>query len=256
MENTNTQDAAADPVDKSITRVALVTGGNRGLGFEICCQLGKLGFTVVLACRNADAGSLAVEKLKAKDIDVVFHEVDVGSLDSISSLHRFVVRSFGRLDVLVNNAGVLLDHRSYGGSSTSSIFDTSMEDLADTMKTNVYGPFMMCQAFIPLMQKNDYGRIVNISSKAGQLSQVSSGVPCYRLSKVALNGVTRIFSDESGCPNILINSVCPGWVKTEMGGPNAHLDPKDAIGTIIWLAALPDDGPTGAFFSEKTKIDW
>src|SRR5690606_38833516 len=136
------------------------------------------------------------------------------------------------------NAGVLLDPRSYGGNDKFSIFDTPLNILEDTMSTNVYGPFMMCQNFIPLMQKNNYGRIVNISSKLGQLSQSSFGTPCYRLSKMALNGVTRIFADETLENNILVNSVCPGWIKTDMGGPNAYLEAEEAMDSIIWLATL------------------
>ena len=150
----------------------------------------------------------------------------------------------------------MLDHRSHNNSKKFSIYDISMNSLTSTMKTNVFGPFLMCQSFIPIMKKNNYGRIVNISSKAGQLSKVSKGVPMYRLSKVSLNGVTRVFSDEKNNKNILINSVCPGWVKTSMGGPNALLEPAKAIKTIIWLATLGNNGPTGGFFSEKKKIKW
>ncbi len=235
-------------------KVALVTGGNRGLGFEISSQLAKQGHMVILTSRTHDDGCEAVDKIK--NINVVYHQLDVTSDKSISSLHDFIKSNYGRLDILINNAGVLLDHRSYGGIERHSILDISMDVLTSTMNTNVYGPFMMCQAFIPLMQINKYGRIVNISSKAGQLNQSSSGVPIYRLSKVALNGVTRIFSDELRDSNILVNSVCPGWVKTRMGGPNALLSTKEAVDTIIWLANLPDDGPTGEFYSEKKKVDW
>ena len=182
--------------------------------------------------------------------------MDVTLESSVKKLFNFIENKFGRLDVLINNAGVLLDPRSHGGNNKFSIFDTPLQILEDTMSTNVNGPFMMCQNFIPLMQKNNYGRIVNVSSRLGQLSQSSFGTPCYRLSKTALNGVTRIFADETKGYNILVNSVCPGWIKTDMGGPNAYLEAHEAIDSIIWLATLGDAGYSGGFFSERKQIEW
>jgi len=242
--------------NKKLNRVALVTGGNRGLGLEICRQLSRIGFTVLLTSRNSKKGIRAAEILREEGGNIFFYELDVVSQKSINKLKRFILKKFKKLDVLINNAGIMLDHRNHKRSKKISIYDASMKSLISTMHTNVFGPFMMCKSFIPVMKKNNYGRIVNISSKAGQLSRVSKGVPMYRLSKVSLNGVTRIFSDERNNKNILINSVCPGWVKTSMGGPNALLEPAKAIRTIIWLATLGNNGPTGGFFSEKIKIKW
>jgi NAD(P)-dependent dehydrogenase (short-subunit alcohol dehydrogenase family) len=238
------------------TKIALVTGANRGLGFEISNQLVKLGYTVIVTSRNREKGEAAVDNLKSPDLRIIYHELDVTSEDSVKKILEFVKFKFGRLDVLINNAGVMLDPRSYGGNDKFSIFDTSLGFLEDTMNTNVYGPFMMCQNFIPLMQKNNYGRIVNISSRLGQLSYSSFGTPLYRLSKTALNGVTRIFADETKDFNILVNSVCPGWVKTDMGGPNAFLEAHEAVDSIIWLATLGDNGYSGGFFSERKQIEW
>lgn len=237
-------------------KIALVTGGNRGLGYEISNQLAKLGYTVIVTSRDREKGEAAVAALTFKDVRIIYHELDVTSEDSVKKLLKFVINKFGRLDVLINNAGVLLDPRSYGGNNKFSIFDTPVHVLEDTMSTNVYGPFMMCQNFIPLMQKNNYGRIVNVSSRLGQLSQSSFGTPCYRLSKTALNGVTRIFADETKEYNILVNSVCPGWIKTDMGGPNAYLEAHEAMDSIIWLATLDDTGYSGGFFSDRKQIEW
>lgn len=242
--------------NKQLNRIALITGGNRGLGLELCRQLLRIGFTVLLTSRDLKKGMHAAETLREEGGNIFFHELDVVSLKSINKLKKFILKKFKRLDVLINNAGIMLDHRSYNNSKKFSIYDISMNSLTSTMQTNVFDPFLMCQSFIPIMKKNNYGRIVNISSKAGQLSKVSKGVPIYRLSKVSLNGVTRVFSDEKNNKNILINSVCPGWVKTSMGGPNALLEPAKAIKTIIWLATLGNNGPTGGFFSEKKKIKW
>jgi NAD(P)-dependent dehydrogenase (short-subunit alcohol dehydrogenase family) len=237
-------------------KIALVTGGNRGLGYEISYQLAKLGYTVIVTSREKEKGEAAVATLSAEGLRFIYHELDVTSIDSVKQLLDFVTNKFGRLDVLINNAGVLLDPRSYGTDNKVSIFDTPIEILENTMRTNVYGPFMMCQNFIPLMQKNNYGRIVNISSKLGQLSQSSFGTPCYRLSKMSLNGVTRIFADETKEDNIFVNSVCPGWIKTDMGGPNAHLEAEEAMDSIIWLATLDGTGYSGGFFSDRKQIEW
>lgn len=226
------------------------------MGLETCRQLGKLGYTVILGCRKIADGQEAAAGLKSEKLDIVPHALDTTSEDSIITLLNFVNDQFGRLDVLINNGGVLLDHRSYKGEPKVSIFDTTRETLMRTMDTNVNGPFLMCKHFIPVMMKNGYGRVVNISSRLGQLSKIAHGTPCYRLSKTALNGVTRIFADETAGTNILVNSACPGWAKTDMGGPNAYLLPEQAVDTIIWLATLSNGGPTGAFFGERQQVDW
>jgi NAD(P)-dependent dehydrogenase (short-subunit alcohol dehydrogenase family) len=238
-------------------KIALVTGANRGLGYEISNQLSKLGYIVILTSRNKEKGTKALASLNNNSTKLFFHELDVTSEESIKQLLDFIKNKFGRLDVLINNAGVLLDFRSHMGNDKKfTIFNTPINILENTMSTNVNGPFMMCQYFIPLMKKNNYGRIVNISSKLGQLSKSSYGTPCYRLSKIALNGVTKIFADETKDNNILINSVCPGWIKTDMGGPNANLETFEAIDTIIWLATLDDNEHSGGFYSDRKLIEW
>jgi NAD(P)-dependent dehydrogenase (short-subunit alcohol dehydrogenase family) len=150
--------------------------------------------------------------------------------------------------VLVNNAGIYIDR--------NSVFDTQIDTLQETMETNVYGVLRVTQALIPLMKKQNYGRIVNVSSGAGQLSDMQGGLPGYRISKAALNALTRIFASELQGTNILVNSVCPGWVKTDMGGSNAPLTPEQGVDTIVWLATLVDDSPTGKFFRNRKLIAW
>ncbi len=229
-------------------RVAVVTGANRGIGFETCRQLAKKGIQVILTSRDRAKGEAAVEKLQAEGLDVSYHPLDVTDSDSVQRLAEFIKREFGQLDILVNNAGVSLD-------SSDSVLNTKIDTLRKTMDTNLYGPLLLCQALIPLM-KHNYGRVVNVSSGAGQLSDMTSGYPSYRISKTALNALTRILANELKGTNILVNSVCPGWVKTDMGGANAPRTPEQGADTIVWLATLPDNGPTSGFFRDRQPIPW
>lgn len=237
----------------AIEKIAVVTGANRGIGFEACRQLAKKEFQVVLTSRDEAKGKAAVEQLQAEGLAAYHHQLDVTSLESIDQLANFLKQKFARLDVLVNNAGVLLDYR---GDLDGSIFNTKINTLRETMETNVYGPLMLCQALVPLMKTHNYGRVVNVSSGAGQLSDMHSGYPSYRISKTALNALTRILADELKGTNVLVNSLCPGWVKTDMGGENAPRTPEQGADTIVWLATLPDNGPTGGFFRDRQLIDW
>lgn len=239
-------------------RIALVTGGNRGLGLETCNQLGEKGYRVLLGARDAKKGEAAAESLRKKGHDTRFIELDVASDSSIREVVACIEREHGGVDVLVNNAGILPSGRSTQGSKSneSDTFEASVEALRETMETNVYGPLLLCQALVPLMRKRGYGRVVNLSSGMGQLSDMNGGYPAYRISKTAINAVTRIFADETQGQNILVNSVCPGWVKTDMGGEGAELPVEKGADTIVWLATLPDGGPTGGFFREREPIDW
>lgn len=237
----------------AIKRIAVVTGANRGIGFETCRQLAKREFQVVLTSRDESKGKAAANQLQQEGLDVINHVLDVTNHESVEQLAKFIREKFNRLDVLVNNAGVLLD---YSGNSDGSIFNAKIDTLRETMDTNVYGPLMLCQALIPLMKAENYGRVVNVSSGAGQLSDMTSGYPAYRISKTGLNALTRILANELKGTNVLVNSVCPGWVKTDMGGANAPRTPEQGADTIVWLATLPDNGPTGGFFRDRKPIDW
>jgi NAD(P)-dependent dehydrogenase (short-subunit alcohol dehydrogenase family) len=233
-------------------QIALVTGANRGLGFETSRQLAQQGIHVILSSRDIVKGEAAVEKLKAEGLTVSYHPLDVADSESVKRLAQFIQEQFGHLEILVNNAGIFIDTQD----TAESIFQANLETLQRTYETNVYGPLQLCQALIPLMQKQGYGRVVNVSSGMGQLSDMNGGSAGYRLSKTGLNALTRIFADELKETNILVNSVCPGWVRTDMGGPNADRNIEEGVNTIVWLATLPDGSPTGLFFRDRQPIPW
>ena len=233
-------------------KLAIVTGANKGIGFEVSKQLAKKGLKVILTARDLEKAKAAAKILQDEGLDVFPYQLDVTDQESIKKLREFVHNYFDKLDVLVNNAGVFLDARD----DSASAFNTELDTLRKTIETNTFGPFLMSQAFIPLMQKNGYGRVVNISTGMGQLAEMDGGWPAYRISKTALNAVTKVFAAEVKGFNILVNSVCPGWVKTDMGGPNAQKTVEQGAETIIWLATLPYNGPSGGFFRERRSLLW
>lgn len=237
----------------SATHIMLVTGANRGIGLETCKQLATLGHKVILSARDETKGKAAASRLQDRNLDVVFHRLDVTEPASIETLSAFIDSEFGRLDALVNNAGVFLDSSGSSGDG-ASVFQTHIDLVRETMETNVYGPMRLTQALLPLMHGE--GRIVNVSSGMGQLAEMNGHYPGYRLSKTALNALTRILADELKGTNIKVNSVCPGWVKTDMGGPNAQRPVEKGAETIVWLATLSQDGPSGGFFRDKQPIPW
>jgi len=233
-------------------RVAVVTGANRGIGFEICRQLALAGYNVILAARDPNKGEAAAHALRGQGagLDVTYRALDVADADSIRAFAAELGREPGRVDVLVNNAGIMIDPRG------SRLLDSKPETYRRTFETNVMGPLQLTQALLPLMLKQKYGRIVNLSSGQGQLSEMGSGTPAYRVSKTALNALTRITAAETRAANILVNSVCPGWVRSDMGGPNAPRTLEQGADTPVWLATLPDGGPTGGFFRDRKSIPW
>ncbi len=236
-------------------RVAVVTGGNRGIGFETCRQLAKRGLRVVLASRDEAKGLEAAQRLRGEAGDLRHAPLDVTDERSVGRFADFVRRTYGRVDVLINNAGLFLDRDGGGATSTGAIAGT-IEALRRSMETNVYGALRVTHALLPLMRRHDYGRIVSVSSGMGQLSEMNGGSPAYRVSKTALNALTRILADELKGTNIQVNSVCPGWVKTDMGGPGAPRTPEQGADTIVWLALQPNGGPTGGFFRDRQPIPW
>jgi len=231
-------------------RVVVVTGGNRGIGHEICHQLAKLDITVLLTSRHEKDGLEAVADFNKRKLPVRFHQLDVTNPAQILKLKDFLTKEFGRCDGLVNNAGIFIE------SKEGNFFNTDVNILRQTMETNVYGPYFLCQTLVPLMKKNNYGRIVNISSGLGQLNDMGGEYPAYRMSKTAINAITRVLAAELAGTNILVNSMCPGWVKTRMGGPGATRSVEEGADTAVWLSTLPDGGPSGKIFRDRKKVSW
>jgi NAD(P)-dependent dehydrogenase (short-subunit alcohol dehydrogenase family) len=229
-------------------RAALVTGGNRGIGLEICRALAAKGLSVILAARDRKLGEQAVEELvRAGAKDVRFEHMDVGDeasvLDCAQRLHNDAVE----IDVLVNNAGVY----PQGGM----LEPNGLAAMEDALRVNFWGAFWCCQEFVPGMVERGFGRVVNVSSGYGSFGEGLDGPPAYCVSKAALNALTvKLAQEVKG--DVKVNSVCPGWVRTRMGGAGAELAPEDAVGTIVWLATLPKQGPNGGFFRDREPVPW
>ena len=227
-------------------RVALVSGANRGIGREIARQLVEQGYKVVVGSRDLARGEAVADELGEGATAV---QLDVTDDESVRAAVSSVERDFGRLDVLVNNAGVT---DGWSGSAA----DADLDSVKEVLDTNLFGSWRLAKAALPLMRRNGYGRIVNVSSGMGQLSDMGGHSPGYRISKTGLNALTRMLTAELGNENILVNSVCPGWVRTDMGGANARRSVEQGADTPVWLATLPDDGPTGGFFRDREPIPW
>jgi NAD(P)-dependent dehydrogenase (short-subunit alcohol dehydrogenase family) len=229
-------------------KIALVTGANRGLGFETCRQLAQLGLTVILSARDLAKGQTAAKILIGKGLDVIFYQLDVSDQINISRITHQIEQEFGQLDVLVNNAAILYD-------TWQNAVDADLDVVNKALITNLFGPWRLSQLCIPIMERNKYGRIVNVSSGAGSLNYMSSGTPAYSLSKAALNALTRILAAELRGTGILVNAIDPGWVATDLGGNGGRPVENGAKG-IVWAATLPDNGPSGGFFFDGKPAPW
>jgi NAD(P)-dependent dehydrogenase (short-subunit alcohol dehydrogenase family) len=230
-------------------RVALVTGANCGIGFEICRQLADRGFVVLLTSRDAAKAKAAAGWL-ANGGTVEPLALDVADPSSIRKAAAEVSSRYASLDVLINNAGVNYD--TWETAVKADIDGTVME----TITTNLLGPWRVCQAFLPLLRKSQSGRIVNVSSESGSLAAMGAGPPAYQVTKAALNALTRTLAGELQGARILVNAVCPGWVATDMGGPGAPRSVKEGATGIVWAATLPSNGPTGGFFRDGKPLPW
>lgn len=247
-----------------VQRVALVTGGNRGIGFEVSKGLARSGYKVVVTGRDeADLRQVrkdfAAEGLAADTImlDVTdSNMVDIRHGENVDGnfIGDWVFRKYGRLDVLVNNAGVVPDGSIH--DDPVSILDTDKSAFELGYATHFYGPLAIIRGVLPMMREQGYGRIVNVSTGMARLSDMGAGWPAYRVSKVALNALTTILAKELEGTNILVNAASPGWVKTRMGGEQAELTPEQGADTILWLAQLEEGGHSGGFFANRELMDW
>ncbi len=234
--------------------IALITGANRGLGFEIAQSLGRRGMHIILGVRDADKGRAALDTLGEQNITAECVSIDVSNSASIHAAAKTVAEQHQHLDVLVNNAGLLNDF----GVTASAL---PLADLRASFETNFFGAFETTQAFLPLIRKSQAGRIVNMTSDLGSLTamgdpehmQYDAFAAGYQASKCALNVLTRQFAKELGDTAIKVNSASPGLCRTDMGGENAPLSVEEGAATAIWLATLDADGPTGCFFSSTLE---
>jgi NAD(P)-dependent dehydrogenase (short-subunit alcohol dehydrogenase family) len=227
-------------------RTAIVTGGNRGIGFEACRQLARSGLRVVLTARAAELGTAAARQLVDEGLDVQFTPMDVGDERSVAACARKLGEARIHVDVLVNNAGI---------SPEGALLSLATEKLVDAFRVNFLGAFWTCRAFVPAMIEAGYGRVVNVSSGYGSFAEGLEGPPAYSLSKAALNAFTcKLASEVPG--HVKVNAMCPGWVRTRMGGPDAPRSVEQAADTLVWLATLANDGPTGGFFRDRRAISW
>jgi NAD(P)-dependent dehydrogenase (short-subunit alcohol dehydrogenase family) len=231
-----------------VDRVALVTGANRGIGFEVCRQLGQRGYVVVLGSRDRERGEVAAARLRGEGLDVVGCQLDVADAASVESAVERMRREHGRLYAVVNNAAILYDTWQRG-------VDANLDEVREAFETNVLGAWRVVQATLPLLRESPTGRIVNVSSGAGALTDMGGGTPAYRTSKAALNALTRVLAAELRADRILVNAICPGWVATDMGGAGGRPVSDGAAG-IVWAVELPDDGPTSGFFRDGRPIAW
>lgn len=228
--------------------LALVTGANRGIGFEVCRQLAMRGFVVLLTARDEAKARAATDELKSAGRAEPL-VLDVADPASIARAAADVSERFGYLDVLINNAAIHYD--TWENVTNADIDGTVTEAIV----TNLLGPWRMVQAFLPLLRKSRAARVVNVSSESGSLAEMGAGPPAYQVTKAGLNALTRTLAGELQGTGILVNSICPGWVATDMGGRGGR-PVRDGAAGIVWAATLPDDGPAGGFFRDGKPLPW
>jgi NAD(P)-dependent dehydrogenase (short-subunit alcohol dehydrogenase family) len=225
--------------------VAVVTGANRGIGFEVCRQLAEMGYEVILGSRELAKGMEAAKDLDQQNLTPC--QLDVSDDGSVMQAASWVRERFGRCDVLVNNAAILYDSSARASSA-------ELATVREAMETNFYGAWRTTLAFLPMLRASQRGRIVNVSSQAGSLAGMGAGTPAYGTSKAALNALTRKLAAELRSDGILVNAICPGWTATDMGGGGRPV--PEGAASVVWGVTLPDDGPTGGFFRDGNPLPW
>lgn len=239
-------------MEESDERVALVTGANRGLGREVARQLARRGYRVVVGSRNAAKAEATAAALGEElgDDTLLGRAIDVTDEEAAAACARWIGERFGRLDAVVNNAGVMADDARSPG-----VLDAEVQAFRRAFDTNTLGAFRVTRAHASLLQESR-GCVVNVSSGMGGLTEMGGGYPAYRLSKAALNALTRVLHAELHPSGVRVNAICPGWVRTDMGGSNAPRDLPSGASGIVWAATLPPDGPSGGFFRDGRPIPW
>jgi NAD(P)-dependent dehydrogenase (short-subunit alcohol dehydrogenase family) len=213
---------------------------------EVCRQLAERGYTVVMGSRDEEKGRVAAERLEG---DMIPHQLDVSDAGSVDRMAAFLEEEVGRLDILVNNAAISNDEGQRG-------VDADLDRVRESLEANLFGAWRLCEIAIPLMRRNGYGRIVNVSTGLAALEDMGGGSPGYRVSKTALNALTRILASELRGSGILVNAVNPGWVQTDMGGSGATRPVEEGAEALVWAATLPNNGPTGGFFRDRHPVPW
>jgi NAD(P)-dependent dehydrogenase (short-subunit alcohol dehydrogenase family) len=231
-------------------QTVLVTGANRGLGLGVARDLGQRGYHVIVASRDLAKAEAAARTLQAEGLSVEPRKLDVRSDYDLAALKRDVDGGKLVVDILINNAGVFQERQ--GGD----ILHADVAIINETMATNATAALQLIQIVVPGMLARKWGRIVNVSSGMGGLTEMEEGSIAYRMSKAALNVVTRVTANETRGSGVLVNSVCPGWVRTDMGGPGAHREIDEGAASIVWAAILPGDGPSGGFFRDGEPLKW
>lgn len=224
------------------TPIALVTGGNRGIGFEVCRQLANHGYTVILGSRNLAKGESVAKSLSG---NIIPKKLDVTSKDDIDALARWLEAEYGHLDVLINNAAIDYD-------TDQNVLTADVSRVERIFETNVFALWRLTQALLPLLQKSAHPRVVNVSSESGALASMTGGTPGYSLSKLALNGLTQMLASQ--LEGMLVNAVDPGWTATDMGGGGRPV--SESAKGVVWAAMLEDGATTGGFFRDGKKLDW
>lgn len=230
-------------------KIALVTGGNKGIGFETCRRLAGQGWKVLLTARSEDKGRAACDRIRAQGGDVLFHPLDVTRDEDVERIRAFVERELGRLDVLINNAAIAPE---LGKPPTQ----VDMATVRAVLETNLLAPWALSLAFIPLLKRSGGGQIIMISSGKGSFSKLAADHPAYRVSKTALNALTVVLADELRDSGVQVNAVTPGWVRTHLGGAHAPRSVEEGADGTVWLATLDGPLPTGKFFRDREEFPW
>jgi NAD(P)-dependent dehydrogenase (short-subunit alcohol dehydrogenase family) len=238
-------------------RIAVITGGNRGLGLEAARQLALRGDEVIIGVRTTIAGRAAARFLRAQGLHVSYVKLDVSRPRSVHAACAMLLHRWGHIDVLVNNAGVLLEGNRRSGYKSILDPDLALSLFDATIAVNLRGPLLMTRSVLPRMLEFGTGRIVNVSSGMGRLVELDADAPFYRLSKAALNALTRISARAAaGNPDVLVNAVCPGWIKTRMGGRDAERTVEEGAASVVWATLLPKGGPSGELFRDGKPFSW